>query len=128
MDYIDFSDITDNILVCEPSDILFANEYLHRLAKTYGLSDDEIMLPAKTTVVRLGAAIACRERALAMVGSDTTVMVDGHRQDDIYLQKYKLYADMVTTIEKRLSYTDFAIDGVNQQGKGGVGVISLTRA
>lgn len=84
--------------------------------------------PASRRVVRLGAVLACRECALDMVGSDTTVMADNRRSDDIYLQKYKLYDELVKDLESKLDFTDFANDDVQPQGKGGVGIIDITRA
>ena len=55
-------------------------------------------------------------------------MVDGSRSEDIYFQKYKMYVQMAKDLESRLTYTDFAIDGIDGSGKGGVGVIRLSRA
>ena len=78
---------------------------------------------------KLGAAVACRECAAAMVGSDATVMVGGgNRSDDIYLQKYNLYRSTVKDLENRLDYRDFAVDGTTESGKEGVGTIRLSRA
>lgn len=128
MEFITTTDITDNILTCRDSDIAFANEYLQRLAFSYGLDDTEILLPAKTVVKHLGSAVACRECAASMVGSDATVMVDGSRAEDVYYQKYKMYLQMARDIEKSLSYADFAISGTDGSGKGGVGIINLSRA
>ncbi|WP_044503175.1 hypothetical protein [Megasphaera massiliensis] len=127
MEFIGQVDITDNILTCRDSDIAYANAYLHRLAVSFGLSDDEIQLPPSIVVQQLGKAIACRECAAAMVGSDTTVMVDGSRSEDIYYQKYKMYVQLAKDLESRLTYKDMAIDGIDGSGKGGVGVIRLSR-
>lgn len=128
MDFISATDITDNILTCRDCDIGYANDYLHRLATSFSLVDDEIAIPASSIVKRLGVAIACRECASSMVGSDTTVMVDGSRQEDIYFQKYKIYLQLAKSIEDSLNYTDFAVSGTDADGKGGVGIINLSRA
>ena len=63
-----------------------------------------------------------------MVGSDTTVMTDGKRTEDIYLQKYKLYDELIQDLESKLGFEDFAVDDVKPQGKAGVGIIDLSRA
>lgn len=128
MEFITLDDISDNVLTCRAADIEYANDYLYRKAKSFGLADDEIRLPAIATIKQLGVAVACRECAIAMVGSDTTVMVDGSRSDDIYLQKYKIYKELASSIEGSLSYSDFAVDNTDVAGKGGVGVIRLSRA
>lgn len=128
MDFIGQVDITDNILNVRDSDIAYANDYLHRLANSFGLADDEILIPPTLAVQQLGKAIACRECAASMVGSDTTVMVDGSRSEDIYYQKYKMYVQLAKDLESRLTYKDLAIDGIDGSGKGGVGVIRLSRA
>jgi hypothetical protein len=128
VDFITAENVADNILTCRDADIAYANDYLHRLAHGFGLDDGDIKLPAREVVKRLGSAIACRECAASMVGSDATVMVDGSRSEDIYLQKYKVYADLAKNIEKGMTYEDFAITGVDSSGKGGVGVIRLSRA
>lgn len=129
MDFITLDDCTaDAILVCEESDVIFANAYLLALAKKYGLKDDEIAIPCNEMVRQLGVKKAYQTRALAMVGNDTTVMADGSRGDDVFKQKYELYTSTIGSIEERLTFSDFAIDGVNESGKGGVGVIRLTRA
>lgn len=127
MDFITLYDISDNILVCRDSDIEYANDYLHRLAASFGLADDEVRLPPSIAVQQLGKAIACRECAAAMVGSDTTVMVDGNRSEDIYYQKYKMYVQLAKDLESRLTYKDMAVDGIDGSGKGGVGIIRLSR-
>lgn len=128
MEFITLDDISDNVLTCREADIEYANDYLYRKAKSFGLADGEIKLPCTATIKQLGTAVACRECAIAMVGSDTTVMVDGSRSDDIYLQKYKIYKDLASSIEGSLSYSDFAIEDTDVAGKGGVGVIRLSRA
>lgn len=71
MDFITAADITDTILTCRDCDIQYANDYLHRLAFSFSLSDSDIQLPARPVVKQLGCAVACRECAAAMVGSDT---------------------------------------------------------
>ena len=68
------------------------------------------------------------EYTAAMVGSDTTVMVDGSRSEDVYFQKYKMYLQLAKSLESCLTYVDFAVDGTDGSGKGGVGVIRLSRA
>lgn len=128
MEFITTNDIADNILNCSISDIAYANDYLYRLANVFGLSEADIQIPARAVVRRLGSAIACRECAASMIGSDTTVMTDGSRSDDIFLQKYKVYAQLEKDLEKGLTFSDFAIDGTDSQGKGGIGVIRLSRS
>jgi len=128
MEFITAADNTDNILIWRESDVAFANDYLLSLATSFGLTDAEIELPPRNLVKKLGAAVACRECAAAMVGSDTTVMRDGSRGEDIYLQKYNLYRSTVKDLENRLDYRDFAVDGTTESGKGGVGTIRLSRA
>lgn len=127
MDFISWADVSDNILTCRSSDIAEANAYLSRLAKGFGLSDNEILFPPQMTVRRLGCAVACYYCALSMVGSDTTVMVNGARGDDIYLQKVKLYKALIDDLSKGLNFSDFAKFGIDEHGKGGIGVISLHR-
>lgn len=128
MEFITENDNTDNILIWKEEDINLANDYLLTLAKSFGLSEEEIQIPPQTLVKRLGAAVACRECSAAMVGSDSTVMVNGNRSDDIYLQKYNLYRAMVKDLESRISYSDFAVEGTEESGKGGVGTIRLSRS
>ena len=94
MEFIALTDITDNILTCRDCDVDYANDYLHRLAASFSLSDADIQLPPRLAIKQLGKAVACRECAASMVGSDTTVMVDGSRSEDIYFQKYKIYVHM----------------------------------
>lgn len=126
--FITIDDITDNILNVAATHIEYANSYLTDLAYSFNLTIDDMRFPASRRVVRLGAVLACRECALDMVGSDTTVMADNRRSDDIYLQKYKLYDELVKDLESKLDFTDFANDDVQPQGKGGVGIIDITRA
>jgi hypothetical protein len=128
MDFITLDDIQDNILVCRTEDVNYANDYLLRKAQSFGLADDELASPCSPTVRNLGAAVACMQCAASMVGSDTTVMTDGSRGEDVYLQKYNVYKALVASIEGSLSYADFAKSGVSLAGKGGVGVIRLSRA
>ena len=119
---------TDNILTCEESDITYANSYLETLALGFGLAEDEIAIPCSEIIKRFGVVVAYRTRALAMVGSDATVMVDGNRSDDIYLQKYKLYNELADKLEAKLDYASFAVENTSGAGKGGVGIIRLSRA
>ena len=126
--FITIDDITDNILTCQDHHIEYANGYLTDLAYSFNLTIDELRFPPGERAKRLGTYLACRECALDMVGSDTTVMVDHSRSEDIYLQKYKLYDQLVKDLEAKLSFDDFAADDVEPIGKGGVGVIDLSRA
>lgn len=128
MEFIELADIADTILNCRDCDVSYANDYLYRLATSFGLTDAEIQTPARTAVKQLGCVVACRECAAACVGTDPTVMVDGNRADDVYYQKWKMYAQMAKDIESRLTYSDFAVSGTDSSGKGGVGVIRLSRA
>lgn len=128
MEFITIEDNSDNILTWQESNVVLANDYLLALAKGFGLTEEEIQLPPKPLVKRLGAAVASRECAASMVGSDTTVMLGGNRTEDIYLQKYNLYHSTVKDLESRLSYADFAVPGTEESGKGGVGTIRLSRA
>ncbi len=126
--FVTIDDITDNILIPVDKHIEYANSYLTDKAYSFNLVIDEIRFPPSDRVKRLGAMLACRECALDMVGSDTTVMTDGRRTDDIYLQKYKLYNELINDLEKQLGFEDFAADDVEPQGKGGIGIIHLSRA
>ena len=128
MDFITLEDIDDNILTCRESDVAYANDSLLAKARAFGLAEGDILLPCGARVKRLGIALACRQCAAAMVGSDTTVMVNGQRGDDVYLQKYKVYDDLVKSLGASLSFSDFAIEGTESAGKGGVGMIRLYRA
>ena len=128
MEFITLEDIDDNILTCKDSDVDYANDFLLSLATSYGLEEGDILTPCRMRVKRLGIAIACRECAAAMIGSDTTVMVNGQRGDDVYMQKYKVYAELVKEFESSLSFADFAADGTESAGKGGVGMVRLYRA
>lgn len=126
--FITIDDITDNILNPLDKHIEYANSYLTDKAYSFNLVIDEIRFPPSNRVKRLGALLACRECALDMVGSDTTVMTDGKRTEDIYLQKYKLYDELIQDLESKLGFEDFATDDVAPQGKAGVGIINLSRA
>lgn len=128
MKYVTVADIHDEVLNCRSEDLEYANAFLSRLARNYGVDEQEAQIPPSAVIKRLGAAVACRECAAAMVGQDTTVMVNGIRTDDVYLQKYHLYRDVVNDLQKGLSYADFAKHGTLSAGKGGVGVISLSRS
>lgn len=128
MDFITLDDVHDNILTCRESDVTYANDYLLHKAEAYGLAEDDIQLPCSPLIAQLGAAVACRTCAAAMVGSDSTATFDGTRKDDIYLQKYNIYKDLVAGLESSLSYADFAKSGTSEAGKGGVGVIRLSRS
>ncbi len=130
MEFITIEDCnTDNILTCEEVDVKNANDYLTKLATTgFGLALAEIAMPTSPTVKQLGIYKAYQLRAMAMVGSDTTVMVDGSRGSDIYKQKYEMYSTMFKNLKAELDYSDFAKDEVGGAGKGGVGVIRMTRA
>jgi len=128
MDFISLNDIQDSILNCTDDDVSFANDRLEAKAKSFGLTDDEIVSPCRESVKQLGTAIACRQCALRMIGSDTTVMINGQRGDDIFLQKYKTYAEQVKTLSASMDFTDFAGEETESAGKGGVGMIRLYRA
>lgn len=127
MEFISIYDINDNILTCRESDIDYANDYLRRLAISFGLSEEELQTPARASIKQLGKAVACRECAAAMIGSDTTVMVDGNRTEDVYYRKYQMYVQLAKDLETRITYADFAVTGTDASGKGGVGVIKLSR-
>ena len=129
MDFIILDDCTtDNILTCEQNDVDSANDYLAKMAAGFGLSENEVKIPCGDTVKRLGIMKAYQIRALAMVGSDTTVMMDGRRSEDIYLQKYNLYTNAIKEMTAGIDYSDFAVDGTSGSGKGGIGIIHLSRA
>ena len=128
MDFVALDDVHDNILTCRESDITYANDCLLHKAESFGLAEDDLAVPCSPVIRQLGAAVACRVCAAAMVGSDSTVMMDGSRKDDIYLQKYNIYKELVTGLERSLSYADFAKPGTDTAGKGGVGVIRLSRS
>lgn len=126
MEFITEADNTDNILTWRESDIEAANDYLLSLARKYGLTDELILIPPRSGIKRLGVAVACRECAASMVGSDATVSVNG-RSEDIYLQKYNLYRSMVKDLASNLGFEDFAVENTSAEGKGGVGIIRVSR-
>lgn len=129
MEFITNQDcVSDNILEVSEHDVDYANMTLEMIAKNYGLSEDDILLPARDMVKHLGTVLAYREQALSLIGSDPTVMTDGTRNEDIYYQKYKLYDALATKLEGKLDYSAFAADSVDGSGKGGVGIIRLSRA
>nr|DAH62233.1 MAG TPA: hypothetical protein [Caudoviricetes sp.] len=129
MEFITVEDCTsDNILMVEESDVAYANTCLEATAKGMGLAEEEIAIPASALVKHYGTVLAYRERALSMIGSDATVMADGSRSEDIYYQKYKLYDALAKELEGKLDYSSFALDGTDGSGKGGVGIIRLSRA
>ena len=129
MEFITLEDCTsDSILTATEHDIDYANNYLSMLASGFGLKEDEILLPARDMVKHLGTVLAYRENALSMVGSDPTVTTEGGRNEDVYLQKYRLYDALVAKLESKLDYSSFAMDGTDGAGKGGVGIIRLSRA
>lgn len=128
MEFITLADIDDNILHCRASDIDYANSCLLTKALAYGLRGDEIRMPCSARVRQLGTAIACRMCAASMVGSDSTVMMNGQRSDDVYLQKYRIYDELVKSLSSSLDFSDFAAENVESAGKGGVGMIRLYRA
>lgn len=128
MDFITLDDVHDNILTCRESDVTYANDYLLRKAESFGLGEDDLASPCSPVICQYGAAVACRSCAAAMIGSDSTVTMDASRNDDIYLQKYNVYKELVAGIEASLSYADFAKSGTDAAGKGGIGVIRLSRS
>ena len=81
--FITIDDITDNILNPLDKHIEYANAYLTDKAYSFNLVVDEIRFPPSNRVKRLGALLACRECALDMVGSDTTVMTEKGRKISI---------------------------------------------
>ena len=127
MQFISEEDNSDSVLNWNESDIAFANDFLLAKAKGLGLAEEEILLPPRNIVKRLGCAVACRECAIGMIGNDPTIMVNGGRQEDIYMQKYEVYRALIKDLSSSLSYADFAIEGTSAAGKGGVGTIRLSR-
>lgn len=124
MDFITAEDIHDAVLEGRVTDdmIRSANEYLTRLAASFGVDAPEATPMAK----RLGAVLACRDCCLALVGTDATVQMDGSRQEDIYERKYKLYAQEAEDREKRLTRADFA--GKAEGGSPWAQTIEIERA
>ena len=102
MDFVALDDVHDNILTGRESDITYANDYLLHKAESFGLAEDDLAVPCSPVIRQLGAAVACRVCAAAMVGSDSTVMMDGSRKDDIYLQKYNIYKELVAGLDSSL--------------------------
>lgn len=126
MDFIDQA--SDNAIKASKESIEFANQYLTRAAEGMGLTEADLKIPASPIIKRLGEVIALRETAISLIGSDPTAYADGLDEDDIYYRKYKLYSDTAKQLESTLTYTDFAKKGVDDDGKGGVGSISISRA
>lgn len=126
--FITIDDITDNILICNDNHIEGANAFLNELALSFNLKPEEIRFPPRLNVKRLGIYYACKECALEMVGSDTTVMMDGKRTDDIYLQKYNLYNQLFKDLKSEIGFEDFAVDDVDLSGKKGIYILPIFRA
>lgn len=126
MTYI--TEAADNILHADAKAVEYANAYVSRLAKRFGVNDNEVVQPVSTVVKKLATAVALRETALSTVGSDPTAYLDGVNMDDIYYRKYKIYDEQIKQIEANLSYVDFAGEGADNDGKGSVGTIRLARA
>lgn len=121
------ADITDSVLAGRVTEAQLsgANEAMTRLAAAFGITEAAVTPMGK----RLAVAIACRDCCLGLVGTDATVQMDGNRADDIYERKYKLYAELVSDLEKDITAADFK-DGTEEEGDGGAWVqtINLTRA
>lgn len=101
-EYITLEDITELTYKCEQKDVDQANEYVERLAIISNVSLDKIQIPVSNTIRRIGVCYACAQRALAKVGQDPTVNVEGNRSDDLYKQKYELYTKELETLLKNL--------------------------
>lgn len=112
--YITAADIRDDVLSCTEDDIAKANAYIEWSAARLGVSAAKIASPAPFAALRLGECYACYIRALAKVGTDATVTVDGERGqegDDIYAQKLKLYRAELDRLEASLTAADFTGEG-----------------
>ena len=127
--FVTAGDITDSVLherVTE-AQLFKANEYLGRLAQSFGVAD-----PMPTTMTTsLAVAVACRDCCLDLVGTDTTVQMNGNRADDIYERKYKLFAEQVRELERSLQKADFTGVGSGEAGDPGAGYmreVSIWRA
>ncbi len=124
-EFVTAADITDSVLAGRVTSVQIAgaNEYMSRLAASFGIIEVSVTPMAK----RLGVAVACRDCCLGLVGTDATVQMDGSRQDDIYERKYKLYAGMVSDLEKNITAADFKGDGEEEDGGAWVQTIQLSR-
>lgn len=118
----------DNVITATAESLTYANQYLTRLAASFGVAEDEVRAEPSAIIKRLAEAIALRETAVSLVGSDSTAYMDGINSDDIYYRKYKLYSDRAKELETNLSYKDFVKDGVSDDGKAGIGSVHISRA
>lgn len=127
-EFVTASDITDSVLTgrVTEGELAGANETVTRLAASFGITEAAVSPMAK----RLAVAVACRDCCLGLVGTDSTVQMDGSRADDIYERKYKLYAALVTDLEKDITAADFKDSEEDGEGDGGAWVrtINLQRA
>lgn len=118
---------SDNVMTADGKCIDFANQYMTRLAANCGVDESEMRTTPTAFVRRLCEVLALREMASSLLGSDSTAYMDGINTEDIYYRKYKMYADIAKQMESGLSYSDFAFSDADSSGKGGVGVIRLSR-
>lgn len=106
-EYITSDDISDSLLKgrVTAAEIASANEYVDRIASSYGVTAVTVTPLAK----KLAAAVACRECCLNLIGTDATAVI-GDRQEDVYSIKYKVYDQLVKDTEARILKADFLAD------------------
>lgn len=56
MKYVTVADIHDEVLNCRSEDLEYANAFLSRLARNYGVDEQEAQIPPSAVIKRLGGS------------------------------------------------------------------------
>ena len=106
-EYITSDDISDSLLKgrVTAAEIASANEYVDRIASSYGVTAVTVTPLEK----KMAAPLARRECCFNLIGTDATALI-GDRQEDVYSIKYKVYDQLVKDTEARILKADFLAD------------------
>nr|DAZ15050.1 MAG TPA: hypothetical protein [Caudoviricetes sp.] len=106
MNYITLTDIRDNLITCEQSDVDESNAYVSGLAVRLGVNEADIPSAIPVIVKRLCVVYACYLRCLQLIGTDNLTAFETINQD-IYAQKLEFFRLEVNRITNSLCATDF---------------------
>ena len=108
MKFIELSDINDDILACNETDVDAANAYVLGLAANHMVSQSKLTMPPKYVVKRIAICYACYIRAISLIGSDATAVFSGNSEGrDINAQKAKFYKQELDGLVNNLKTADF---------------------
>lgn len=101
MVYIGTEDVEDDVLVSliQESDTEYATSRINSIARSLGVSTDEIVTPLTDEVKELAVAIACERRAKLSVGTATR----SENGMDVYEVKRRTYAKDVERLTGQMT-------------------------